>query len=223
MSHKLVQMAIRGHARTRGSDADKRLPITPEILEHIFRRLPTVTKSVFDSQMFRSACSLAFSAFLRVSEFTCSSAACHHKKCLMFSSIEVTDSKLSVLLSRSKSNQFGPGQRLLISRSSSGICPVREFKKYSRLRRMSMPVSRPAYVLSDGSYLTPSTFNRVVKSCLQGMPEAHRYSSHSFRIGAASTARVQGVPLDAIQDAGRWKSDAFRRYLRLPTRCPALL
>ena len=40
-------------------------------------------------------------------------------------------------------------------------------------------------------------------------------SSHSLRIGAASTAAAMGCPKWLIQAMGRWTSDCFRRYIRI--------
>ena len=40
-------------------------------------------------------------------------------------------------------------------------------------------------------------------------------SSHSFRIGAATTAAAAGYPRWLIQALGRWSSDCFRVYLRV--------
>ena len=37
----------------------------------------------------------------------------------------------------------------------------------------------------------------------------------SFRIGAATYAAKQGVPDDKITHWGRWKSDAFKKYIRI--------
>jgi hypothetical protein len=39
---------------------------------------------------------------------------------------------------------------------------------------------------------------------------------HSFRIGAATAAAIQGASDEDIQRMGRWKSQAFKRYIRIP-------
>jgi hypothetical protein len=40
-------------------------------------------------------------------------------------------------------------------------------------------------------------------------------STHSFRIGAATTAAAAGYPKWAIQALGRWSSDCYRTYVRI--------
>ena len=42
------------------------------------------------------------------------------------------------------------------------------------------------------------------------------YSSHSFCIGAATTAGARGVPDHLIKILGRWSSDAHQIYIRTP-------
>ena len=46
-----------------------------------------------------------------------------------------------------------------------------------------------------------------------GVQGAH-FRSHSFRMGAASTAFSLGVPVEVIKRMGRWRSDALLRYIR---------
>jgi hypothetical protein len=43
------------------------------------------------------------------------------------------------------------------------------------------------------------------------------YKSHSFRIGAATTAASMNIPEYQIQQMGRWHSKAFKNDVRIPT------
>ena len=43
-----------------------------------------------------------------------------------------------------------------------------------------------------------------------------KFSSHSFRIGAATVAAHSGIPDHLIQTMGRWSSNASQLYIRMP-------
>lgn len=43
------------------------------------------------------------------------------------------------------------------------------------------------------------------------------FSSHSFRVGAATVAARNGVPDHLIQALGRWTSNAYQAYIRTPS------
>ena len=42
------------------------------------------------------------------------------------------------------------------------------------------------------------------------------FTTHSFRIGAALTAAMLDIPHYMIKALGRWSSDAYELYIRLP-------
>lgn len=42
------------------------------------------------------------------------------------------------------------------------------------------------------------------------------YKGHSFRIEAASTAFANGMSEAKIKAMGRWSSDAYKKYIRVP-------
>ena len=57
----------------------------------------------------------------------------------------------------------------------------------------------------------------MVQSILHSAGYQGSYWSHSFWIGAASTAAVRGVPDHLTKTLDRWSSDdAYERYIRTP-------
>jgi len=44
-----------------------------------------------------------------------------------------------------------------------------------------------------------------------------RYKGHSFRIGAASYPADAAMSDSQIRALGHWKSDAFHKYIRMPS------
>ena len=44
------------------------------------------------------------------------------------------------------------------------------------------------------------------------------YNTHSFWIGAATSAAETCVPETSIKMLGRWQSDACQRYIKTPSR-----
>ena len=65
---------------------------------------------------------------------------------------------------------------------------------------------------SPGTSLTHE-LRDVLQHC--GILPQH-YFSHSFRIGAATTAAAAGIPAWLIKVLGRWSSDCYERYIRTP-------
>ena len=42
------------------------------------------------------------------------------------------------------------------------------------------------------------------------------YAGHNFRIGAATTVMGCCTPVEVIKTLGRWRSQAYQLYMRLP-------
>ena len=70
---------------------------------------------------------------------------------------------------------------------------------------------------SDGRFLTRSRFVSHLKEALIAAGvDTSKYSGHSFRIGAATTAASCGIQDSLIKTLGRWESDAYTLYIRTP-------
>jgi hypothetical protein len=45
----------------------------------------------------------------------------------------------------------------------------------------------------------------------------NEYNTDSFRIGAETHAATMGKSDDEIMNMGRWKSDSYKRYIKIDT------
>ena len=94
-------------------------------------------------------------------------------------------------------------------------CPVDLLSKYLALRGTG---PSPIFITVDGLPVSRSKFSqhlsRVIQLC--GLAPS-RYKGHSFRIGAASHAAERGLSDAQLRALGRWKSNTFQRYIRVPS------
>ena len=120
---------------------------------------------------------------------------------------------LTVTLRYSKTDQRGKSAVLRFYKNgSSPLCPVQAVIQYLCLRPQE---EGPLFTHFDGSPLTTNQFRRVFQKCIRclGLPSGI-FSPHSFRIGAATEAAINGVPNTQIQSMGRWRSHALQSYIR---------
>lgn len=75
----------------------------------------------------------------------------------------------------------------------------------------------PVFVFKDGKGLSQDHFIGAVKETLQAAGiDASKYASHSFRVGAASTAARNAVQDSLIKTMGRWESSTYMLYIQTP-------
>ena len=76
-------------------------------------------------------------------------------------------------------------------------------------------MSDPLFVDFNGAVLTRHQFisYRHHLLCRLGV-DTNKYSGHSFRIGAATSAASAGIEDHVIQSLGRWVSNCYTRYIR---------
>ena len=75
----------------------------------------------------------------------------------------------------------------------------------------------PLLVFCNGKFLTRVALVSNLQDALQKEGLVHKnYKGHSFRIGAATTAAQSGIEDSLIQTLGRWKSEAYKIYIKIP-------
>jgi hypothetical protein len=197
---------------------DQRLPITPWVLLQI-KSVLARTPHDFDSILLWAACCLGFFAFLRSGEFTVQSIRDFDPTWHLTPRDITIDSLAQPLLMKihlkgSKTDQTKQGIDLYIGKTGSEICPMSAILPYLAIRGQD---DGPLFRLRDGRPLTRSVLVLKLRAALTSAGvDCSRYSGHSFRIGAATTAIARGVGDATVQTLGRWASDSFKRYVRIP-------
>ena len=211
---KRLYYLMRGIKRVQGGKRKKRkrAPITPSMLKSININLFNSSHVYEDKVMLWAALLTAFYGFLRVSEFTSARKKTFDPTTrLPFSDMNfASDGSVTLLIKTSKTDPFRDGVMLRIAPNGSSLCPVEALR---HLYYCHPSKAGPLFTFQNGRFLSRSDVNSLLVSTTDG---AANISSHSLRIGAASTAAAAGCPKWLIQALGRWSSDCFRAYIRIP-------
>ena len=103
---------------------------------------------------------------------------------------------------------------LSVRATRNDLYPVAAMLGYL-VQRRSAP--GPLFMFSDGRLLTRDRFVSALRTALtDGGIDPSLYAGHSFRVGAATTATLQGLQESLIKTLGRWESSAYQLYIRTP-------
>ena len=187
------------------SCSDCRSPLSVRSLSLMLRNLHLVCEDSYMLCMYKALFALMFYAFLRVSEVS------HGEHNILFQHLTMTQRKL-VLRFTSFKHSNGRHFSLNVLPTHTPTCPHRAMSVYLQSRGQR---TGPLFCLRSGAALTSRAISKTLKDVVSvsGLPEPH-LTSHSFRIGAATWASKQGYAAEQIRLMGRWKSDAFLKYIR---------
>ena len=197
----VVKKLLEGMRRTQ-SRKDSRKPISAKLLQKISNSLHFVCKSGYEQVLFTVAFQLAFYGLLRVSEIT-----------FPISGIRYTDSKFTLLLPFSKTDQLRQGTLIEIPLTCFFSGNLKNnLDHYKKIR----PNCAGQFLChANGLPLTPYQFRSVLKKSMAFLDiKDSAFHSHSFRIGGASYLYSKGLAESDIQKYGRWKSSAYKTYIR---------
>lgn len=167
----------------------------------------------YEARLFSAAYSIAFFGALGIGEVVCDGGVAHGQRGILLSDLTLSSSDLIVKVRSSKTDQQGKGALLrLPAAQGNRPCLVRDTRRFLYLRPNS---PGPFLIHADGSLLARHQFTRVVCIALVAcwLPAAE-FAAHSFRIGAATTVVHLRLSTERIKDMGRWKSNAYKAYVR---------
>ncbi len=147
-----LDLVLKGAKRKKPSGTDKRLPVTPVILQSIL----TVVKrdpSQYTNIMMWAACCLGYFAFLRSGEFT-TTGTFNPELHLSVEDVAVDSHEnptvCSIHLKQSKTDQEKRGITLYVGRTTKQICPVTAMLSYLVVRSVRAQ-TRALFVQEDGT------------------------------------------------------------------------
>ena len=216
-----LSQILRGIRISRAADTTIRTrpqcqPITPEILRRIRQTWENEGLSN-DRIMLWAAFLLAFYCFLRSGEICVATGeSFDENRDLTPQDIAIDNiinpQVLKVHIKYSKTDPFRVGSDIFIAKTDNDLCPVAAVLAWL-VRRGNNP--GPLFVFRAGVPLTRASFVQVLKEALVAANiEPEGFTGHSFRIGAATSAADRGMTADHIKQLGRWKSEAYQRYIR---------
>ena len=195
---------------------DSKRAITVDMLRSISSHLHTVCRNTFEATLHRAALLVAYFGFLRSSEFT--AATKFSEPPLLLSDLLVcSGDSFTLVIKKSKTDQLQKGVHLSIERAGEPlICPLRALQSYMQLR--SGLTQQALFVHEDHTPLTTFQFSYILKraAAAAGIPLSG-ISCHSLRIGACSMAKARGHSDTDLKKFGRWRSTAYKSYIRIPT------
>ena len=201
----LVSKLLKGLRKIRPVN-DTRLPISPSMLSDMVSSLPVIGFSLFEQLIFKAMATLAFAAFLRPGEMT------ESPNNLQFQDVSLFRSHIIVVFRRFK-HSSGVPVTLVIKASGTSSCPFNALTEYIGFRGTAPGL---LFCHPDGRPITYKKFSSWFDTATILLGAHGSLSPHSLRISAASHAAASGMSDALIRQWGRWASDAFKNYIRIP-------
>ena len=201
-----------------GYKLDSRLPITLPILVRIIKDLDNFCVSQYELLMFKAMCAMAFFAFLRIGELTVSKRDSVNGNLLQLDQVSKKHSGngnvVSLIITfTSYKHNYNQHPFSIVLNTQPKACPIQSFLDYLSVRGT---VHGPLFINHNGSPVLRSEFSKMLGSVIRLCNlDPNRYKGHSFRVGAATYAAEQGVFDTKIRHLDRWKSEAFKKYIRI--------
>jgi integrase len=202
---ELVKLTLKGIRRTHGT-AQRR--VNPALKEDILAMVGSLNGNSLKECRDKTLILIGFAAALRRSEIAA----------LNFQDIQLTSEGLTVLITKSKTDQEGQGQKIGIPFARGQHCPVKAYKAWVEAAGIGdgavfRSISRHGKV---GGRLHHHSVARIVKLSAEKIGlDPKLFSGHSLRAGLCTSASAEGVSVFKIIAQSRHKSTRMLdRYVR---------
>jgi len=190
-----------------------RLPIQSTLLHKIISSIDGSTSSPYEIYLLTAIFSTMYHGALRIGE-VCKSQRTKHT--LQLSQINVKTYRgkqyMSISFITHKHSQSRP-PKAKIHGTSGQHCPVTIMQRYLHHRGKA---KGPLFITKGGRPVSRSLIKEALDQQLQILGyNSLLYNTHSFRIGKATDMAKAGCTATQISLAGRWKSSAYQRYIKL--------
>ena len=204
----IVKKFIRGLSNCSPRD-DIRLPITRQLLYKLVDAVDRVAPSQYLVLLLRALFLTLFHGFFRLGEVVPKSVS--SSNVLTYQDMILSRQEATFIL-RSYKHSTEPCRVVIAAQSSSPYCPVQAITKYIQIRGC---YDGPVFTLGPATVFSADLCRQYLRRAFLfcGL-DTTRFKGHSFRIGAASDAAQRGHSDAQIRLMGRWRSDAFRKYIR---------
>ena len=195
---------------------DSRMSIVKPMLEGVMLTLVHTGTDQYRQHLFQAMFALAFYAFLRIGENTIIGKDRHNAHLIQQNQIRMQTEHFELKFISYEHSQGQPFSVSVMDSQGQGPCPVRAMQAYLQVRG-DRP--GPLFQYATGHAILRNDLNMELRRALLFCDiDPTTFKSLSFRIGAATTVAQLGMSDSQIMTLGRWKSDAFKQYIR----CAAL-
>ena len=213
-----IKLFLLGLRRTMGTSVNQKLPITPQLLSHLYACVDF--SNSFHVCMLAAMLFLFLTLFRKSNVLPISTNAFDASKQVSRQSIVCHDHFLLVSVNWSKTIQFKQKTLYIPITSIHGskLCPVRAYKLL--LSMVPSPQHFPAFCYISGGKIVPliySVFVTQFRLWLRqiGLSHDNLYCTHSFHRRGATWAFQSGVSPSLIKCQGDWSSDCYLQYIKL--------
>ena len=224
-----IQWVLKGkknaeNISARRTGQDGRLPMTVNMMKLLKETIRVSDEDITWKLLLWAVCCLAFNGAFRIHELLAKSATEFDVDfTLLTEHIRLREGRateggrfLEVKLQCPKEDKTGKAVIVEVFESTGSLGPVKAFERWRS--RTVAELGYPLFREQCGTPLTGRKLNSWLKRLLSPYVDysKKKITSHSFRIGLATTLGTLGFSDSDIKQAGRWNSNAYELYMRQP-------